>query len=305
MKFVIKSLILIVIGIVFSFKLSSQTFIEGYDSIPILKQKKIGKSLYKFDNTFINEIKIRTKSTKRSKYPAGQVFGDIGRGALTVLFGRFIELEDSDFVTWIFKGNLICNDEKYNWDINLFCDGESIKASESVENEDGSYYLQNYEDKFFNWEKEATGIIIEKKDTIAKFFIVMNPLIDSILQPITEKIYSQTEEIYQSKSKNLKEALTQLELSKTFIDFGIIGTFRGKNFTVIADGNTKKSWFFEEGELKSIFQADIDEVSYLNIERITPYLLLDASFSDNDKPDWFRLAIFSKYLSETLCYNSN
>ena len=305
MKIGIKNLILIVVSLTFSFQLSSQTFIEGYDSIPIAKQKFFGKSLYKFDNAFINEIHIKTKSTKRSKYPAGQVFGDIGRNALTVFFGRFMSFEDSDIVTWKFRGKLICDDENYNWDINLFCDGESVKLSESVENEDGGYSLQEYEDKYFDWENEATGIIIEKKDTIGKFYIAMNPLIDSILKPITEKIYSQTVQEYQVKNKSFKEALTQFSLSKAYIDYGIIGKFRNKNFTIIADGNTKKTWIFEEGALKSMFHADINEIPFSNNEKIISYLLLDTTISENDKPDWFRLAIFSKYLSETLCSKSN
>ncbi|MEN8125554.1 MAG: hypothetical protein ABFR32_10530 [Bacteroidota bacterium] len=310
MKFVIKSLILIVIGIHISFQLSSQTFIDSYDSIPILKPNK-GKSLYKFDNSIINEIKLKTKKTKRSKYPAGQVFGDVGRGALTVLFGRFMDFEDSDIVTWKFRGKLICNDENYNWDINLFCDGESVKLSESVENDDGSYTLQTYEDKYFDWENEATGIIIEKKDTIGKFFIVMDPQNDSILKQRTNEIYSQEVQKYPEKEKNISnnflEKLLEIPVSVTefSIDYGIIGKFRDKNFAIIADGITKKTWIFEEGKLQCIFQAFMNKKSFTNNEIINPYLLLDTRISENKNPDWFRLAILSKYLSETLCKKSN
>ncbi len=311
MKIVLKNLFFIVVGLTFSFQLSSQTFIEGYDSIPISIQKKNDKSLYKFDNAFINEIKIKTKSTKRSKYPAGQVFGDIGRNALTVFFGRFMSFEDSDIVTWKFRGKLICNDENYNWDINLFCDGESVKLSESVENEDGSYSLQAYEDKYFDWENEATGIIIEKKDTIGKFFIVMNPQNDSILIQRTNEIFSQTDQNFPKKKKtisqNFLEKLLDISISdpEFYIDYGIIGKFRDKNFSIIADGISKKTWFFEEGKLQCVFETDLNKISYSENEKIIAYLLLDTRITDNEKPDWFRLAIFSKYLSETLCNRSN
>ena len=211
-----------------------------------------------------------------------------------------MSFEDSDFVTWKLRGKLICNDKNYNWDINLFCDGESVKLSESVKNDDGGYSLHAHEDKYYNWGNEATGIIIEKKDTIGKFFIIMNPLIDSILKQITEKIYSQTGQLHQSESNSFKEALIQFAISDAYIDYGIVGIFRENIFTIIADGNTKKIWFFEEGDLKSIFQADMKEIPFSKIEKIKPYLLLDSSITDNGKPDWFRLAIFSKFLANTL-----
>ncbi len=311
MKIVIKNLIFIVIISIFSFQLSSQTFIESYDSIAISKQKIFGKSIYKFDNAFINEIHIKTKSTKRSKYPAGQVLGDIGRGALTVLFGRFMSFEDSDMVTWKFQGKLICNDENYNWDINLFCDGESVKLSESVENNDGTSTLQTYEDKYFDWENEAAGIITEKKDTIAKFFIIMDPQNDSILRQRTNEIFSQTDQKYpknkETISQNFLENLLDVSMStpEFNIDYGIIGKFRDKNFSIIADGISKKTWFFEEGKFQCVFEDDLDKTSFSENEKIMAYLLLDARISENEKPDWFRLVLFSKYLSKTLCNRSN
>jgi len=305
MKSILKSLFILLVGLLFSFQLSSQSFFDGYDSIPILKPNK-SKSLYKFDNSIINEILIKTKRTKRSKYPASQVFGDMGRGALTMLFGKFMDFEDSDFVTWKFRGKLICNDENYNWDINLFCDGESVKLSESIENDDGSSTLQTYEDKYFNWENEATGIIIEKKDTIGKFFIVMDPQNDSILKQRTNEIFSQAALNYPEKKKtisqNFLENLLDVSMStpEFYIDYGILGKFRDKNFSIIVDGISRKTWFFEEGKLQCVFEADLDKISFSKNEKMMTYLLLDTRISENGKPDWFRLAIFSKYLSETL-----
>ncbi|MEN8187610.1 MAG: hypothetical protein ABFR05_10825 [Bacteroidota bacterium] len=304
MNFVFKISYFLIIGVLFSFQLPAQSFINGYDSIPISKPKK-SSYLYQFNHSAINEIQIKTKRTKRSKYPAGQVLGDIGRGTLTMLFGGIMDVEDTDKVTWKFRGKLLCNDENFNWDINLFCDGESVKLSERTRNEDGTYSIQTHEDKYSNWENDATGIIIDKKDTISKFVIIMDPLNDSILKQRTTEIFSKSDQLYSDKNKSLKEEWLQKQISESSIDYGIIGKFRGKDFAIIADGITRKSWIFKEGELQCMFQTDMDDLFISTEDKVKPYILLDSFIFNEKKQDWFRLAILSKYLSITLCNKTN
>ena len=51
----------VIVGIPFSFQLSSQTFNNGYDSISITKTKNFINSAYRFDHASLNEIKNKTR----------------------------------------------------------------------------------------------------------------------------------------------------------------------------------------------------------------------------------------------------
>ena len=62
-----------------------------------------------------------------------------------------------------------------HWGLILFCEGHLEKDRERVKNEDGSWSSVTGTTGSLYWDRNATGIILENRDTISSFLIITAP----------------------------------------------------------------------------------------------------------------------------------
>ena len=273
-----------------------QIFPNGYDSLPLAKPKA-KQMLYITQHPQLKEIALKGNSIKQTNLEKGEVWKDLVGGALTIFFGDFFSMGSTQNVLWEIKGALICNDNFFNWNVNLFCTGTLEKEKERIRNEDGSYSVETTSTGFLDWHKGAVGFILERQDTIGRLAVFMDPHVNPSLKPWSDSLYAQPKMIIHTISAN-KWYVS--DLNRSSIDYAITGLFRGRDFMLFTNGTAGKSWFYIDKTLICIFQPDINDNIAKKEDRIMPYLLLNKSIPQSDQPDWYRLAVVSRFLSGKL-----
>jgi hypothetical protein len=291
-----RSLCLIIIYII-SNHISAQEISRGLDSVDIAKPKK-GRFLYEFQDRVFSSVQIREKSIKRSPVSSGEVFGNIGRGALALLAGPSFTFGSSKEVFWNLRAELESNNENLSWEINLLCPGILEKNKQRVTNDDGSYSVDTEKTAYLNWHEEATGFILEHGDTIAKFIIIMDPRTNPLLSQWNEAPYRDQLPRYQPPQKHIWGMPL---ISNWNVDFGIVGILRGNNFVLLYNGELWQSWLFDQDRMRMIFNADIDDLPMVTKkDRLIPTLKINQPYTIQEKYDLMRMAIMSRYLSKTV-----
>lgn len=268
----------------------------GFDSMKISKPKT-SKFLYKFNDPVLSSITIKSSSPKRSKVSSGEVLGSVGRSAAALFSG--ISFSSTKEVFWNLKGKLVSNNENLSWEVNLYCPGILEKNKERVKNEDGGYSVETDKVAHLNWHEEATGIILENGDTIAKFIIIMDPRTNPLVSKWNEAPYRQRHARYNPPPQ--KNRWYMPSFSYLSVDYAIVGRLRGEGFVLLNNGELWQSWLFDQDRLKMIFDADIDD--YPKIEkkdRLVPSMKCNLPFTIMEKFDMIRMAMMSRYLSTTL-----
>lgn len=79
-------------------------------------------------------------------------------------------------------------------------------------------------------------------------------------------------------------------------DYGIIGKFRNKDFILIRNGVNRRTWIITDNMPGCIFQSDLNYPGISKKYRILPYFLIDPDIPEQDRSDFFRLAMVSKIL---------
>jgi len=291
-----KNLALLFLGLTFISPVQGQIFLNGYDSIPVSKPKS-KKTEYFFNHSQVSEIRARLNYYDYSARNDKQFFKDAFLGTLALFArGNFSFGSEMD-VIWNLQGKLICNDERFNWDLSLMCSGKVEKQREGVDNGDGTQSLETTRTGTLYWDLGAVSFIIEGHDTIGRFTVLMHPREDPALVAWSDTVFTRKPLYVRTKSENewYRKALNGPD-----IDYGIIGTFRGEDILMIINGFARISWFVINGELVCVFRPDNDFGYIKEPDRRMPYLLLEKSVPYSEQPDWFRLAIFSRLVSTKL-----
>jgi hypothetical protein len=275
--------------------ISAQTDYRGYDSLSVFKPKR-NQNLYQFSDSGAREIQYSLNRPKQTKLVnTGHILGDAGNGFLTALTG--INFASSRDLNWIIDGTISCNDVLPDWNINLLCEGNLEKNRQRVRNDDDSWSVETEKTVSLYWEKNATDAIIEGNDTIGAFLIIMDPWTNPLLKQWSANISSEPEPQIKTASNNrfYKDLISYPDVS-----YGIIGKFRKKEFVVISNGNSRKTWIISGNIITSMFRPDMDDSRISNKDRVQPYLLINSDISHPERRDFFRLAILSRYLSRAL-----
>ena len=292
MRTLFLKLILPVAGIFSMINIDGQINGSYLDSIGINKPRK-NQNLYKFLDNGDREIQYSYEKVESVSHKANPVLKDIGNGVMTIITG--IGFNSSAEVNWKIPGIIKSNDSLSDWFVSVFCEGSVQKERERVQDSDGSWSVETNKTNVYDWNKDATGIIVEGNDTVGFFMIVMNPRDDKLLGPLYEKNMSDQ----QLKNSILKTDWTASWMQSLASDFAIIGSIREKKFTLCRDGYNRKVWIFTDNVIRCIFQEDLySGVSKKN--QIIPYFLMNKNFTDLDRRDLFRLAIMSRFLDKYL-----
>jgi len=273
--------------------LTGQINSSGLDSIPIIKPKK-NQNLFLFTGSRPEQISFSLKQPAIFKYKEKKTLGDVGSGLLTLATG--LGSSSSKEVIWKVDCNIEGNDSLPEWNISLFCEGDFEKSRERVRNDDGSFSIETQELKHLYWDKDATGSIIAGADTIGIFLIIMDPRVDSLLMPWSGDVYLS----HDAQTTTGSGTIWSWQSEVRDVDFGIIGTLHGRNFTLISNGSEFKTWIYISNEFRAIFCADKDDNFIRKKDRVMPYLLMGKDVPGNEIRELFRLAIMSRFLSNAL-----
>lgn len=267
---------------------------SGYDSIAVNKPE-INVPVYRFYYNGDLEIEHGQIILELVHYKGNPVFKDIGNGILTALTG--IGFSTTTDVNWKVSGNIDCSDMLPGWNVNLFCKGNIEKNRERIINEDGSKSVETNEINVFYWGENASGILIENKDTIGFFSIIMNPCENKLLGLWCPDLFPgyQTGKINKSKIK-----LDVFWRPSPGADYGIIGKLHDRDFILLRNGISRKTWIIIDNIQRSVFQSDLNFRGISKKYRIQPYILIDPNISDKERSDIFRLTMVSKILDNSL-----
>lgn len=292
-KFILS--VIFCITIVGLFSLQAQE--TGLDSVYISKPKK-GKFLYEFRDPLISTITIKDKKPKRSPVSSGEVLGNAGRTALALFAGELFTFGSSTDVFWNVRGDLTCNNEVMNWEISLFCPGVLEKEKHRVANDDGSFSVETEKTAFLDWDREATGVIIELGDTIGRFIIIMDPRTNALVKEWNEAPFRKRQPRYQIPKRNF---LALPDVEHWYADYGIVGKLRGQSFVLLYNAELWQTWLFDENRLRMIFDADIDDFPMTTKkDKLAPSLKLNMPIKDGEQRDLFRMAMLSRFLAKNL-----
>jgi len=286
-------------GLVLTFQLSGQVALHDFDSIGVIKPKK-RQPLYQFSDNGLKDISISYNRPQKIEQEKQPVLRNAGSRTLTYLTG--LSTSSSTGVSWKTGGIILGKGYYKDWIVDMYCQGSIEKQRERVRDEDGSWSVETENINNFYWDKDGMGTIIELKDTIGWFSIIMDPRHDSIISKYSNYVYSRpVSEIFSRISNNL----WNMSPSSYSIDFAIEGVIRDKNFLFISNGMSLDDWIFSDDELLGVFRVDSDDIpnNYFVRKkgRVIPYLKLNpgnpAGFG---KDDLFRLSILGRLVKHTL-----
>ena len=255
---------------------------------------------YKFkilmNDSLLRKVTISKSHPKHTQIKGKHIFGDIGRGTLTLISG--IGTEDSkNIVDLKFINRIRCKEPKFDWNINLYCRGSMDNQINRNRNEDGGLSLSLDHSAYIDWSQGVSGIIMKGEIKIGEFILIKNPVTTDInfrgpLQFLNE---------FNTKYAQKKDTLNNKAKGINVNDYAIIGKLYDKKFTVINDFETEKISIYQDKIIKAILQkSDAGNTSFKNIY----FLLQDPEISEWESTYWSILVLFFEYLNQTLAISS-
>lgn len=293
MKTLLKPL-LVIVPLILSSMAKAQS-INDPITLGIFKPVK-SRLEYKFNDTNINSIRIKTIGPQKKTYTGGEAARDFFSDLL--VSGLGFSTSSSDDMEWELKGKILCTNDAMNWEVLLFCSGEFEKEKEVVKNEDGSKSIETTKHKYVHWEEGATGVILENEVPIGKFGVFPFPRNDSLIYNTYKEAFLDEPEPIKTSSKNR----FYIESIDEYIpEYAVLGVFRGEQFTLIANGDSRRMWFYSNNKLIWIFKTDVDNLLPIRKkDRVKPTLQVSKQATQEEMYDWYRMALASKYMSTAL-----
>ena len=299
--------ILIFLMSVISLSLKAQINTSHLDSIPFTKSKKTS-NLYEFNHPALSWGRIGYKKPVKvdeGKYTKDAA-KDFGAYIAESFFGRFYETTTSRDMNWLIRGQIECEHEWLNWDIEMYCSGELHTEKVREENMDGSKSVNTVQTAVIDWDSVVNVFITENEKTIGQLLVISRPRSDSLFYNANKDVFDEPKTLLKSTYKNKfysRKYYTDA-LNHNLNEYAVVGKFRNEKFVLIANGVSRNMWFFIDDELVCVFQPVLHDIR-LRIpikknDRTTPYILVDGQVTDNELVDWYRLALGSKYLSRTI-----
>jgi hypothetical protein len=271
-----------------------QTNMSEFDSVTIHKPK-VNRNLYQFFDRSAKEIQLGNENPKLIRNTANHGLRNEGNGALTALTG--IGFNSADDGIWYIMGRIKCNDSLPDWNVELNCQGYQQIYRERVRNDVGSWSVQTKETNFYNWDQNATGLLMEGNDTIGSFLIRMNPRADSLLESWTAFIFPAhtADQDTSAKNKGIYKGMPA-----PYKDFATIGKFRGKSLIIIRNGTDLKVWIYTDNFLTCMFRPDQKDPGITKKNNLLSYMLIKENTALQERRDLFRLTMVSRFISNSL-----
>jgi len=262
-----------------------------YDSVTVF-QKNYKKNRFEMNLASIQKISISQEKPRRDSYPGGEILEDIGRVGLTLLmnavWGKYTEtsLGDTDKVDWVLSSYIKFPNNSHNWKLQVFTEGIHYKEFYASGTDIGSN-----KDKEVYWDENTKGIILQQKDTISRFIMLMNPDINAIIEKIAPEDF---EERKINMMSELTSTFNQGGLFLWNMDFAVIGNFRGEDFAAVCSEEAGKFWIFKNGIVQAILQLPENPV-FTTTKKSEERHLLIAKGNHTSQIDYLRLSMLYYY----------
>ncbi|MEN8248806.1 MAG: hypothetical protein ABFS32_07720 [Bacteroidota bacterium] len=266
-----------------------------FDSIPITKLYKLRPS-YQLMNNEKDNIFIKTKEPKPNSYTGKEAGNDVLSSLAVAMFGNWYSHETSREVLWEIKAELKAEEKMKNWQITTFAEGELIKEKTRVENDDGSY--SNVTEKWIRiyWDKKVIGFIYEGLKKVSEYELIIYPKEDTLLSNYAEEVFSDQPLALKSEYRN---RFYREMINSPISEYAITGKWFDKNLVIIANGSCRNTWFYLDDKLVFVYYPAINKmISVQKKDRNTPYIMINKQKMDFDMFDYYRLALFSQFMSE-------
>lgn len=271
------------------FNLQAQDPIEHFEFVSIKKPNR-NKLVYKFRDEALQTISIRVSYKLQSKQNTEP--GDGSPSSSDFLQAFFSTSPTSVEVVCNPIGNIICNKSNLSWEVPVFCPGIMQTVEDTIVR---GHALRSF--TTMNWKEGTNGFILEKEDTIGYFTIISDPRTNQKVRAFNEIVFSSGAPM----EPEVEEKIVMKKRTDIYVDYGIIGGFRGEQFVLLFNGALGQAWLFGTTELRMVFYSDIDDFNKVKKkQRLTPSLEWNTPGTDPEKHDLMRIAIMSRYLSNIL-----
>ena len=199
---------------------------------------------------------------------------------------------------WEIAGTVICNDTLPDWSVNLYCEGYETTDRQRVRNDDDSWSVQTNENRFYYWDRNAYGILIEAGDTIGSVPDYFESPKRYFAKFLDYSIYSRRKKVLKMpvlKPKGFsKGCLLHIKTLR------LHGKFREKNFIMIRNGNDHKVWVYFDNVLSCLFELDLQNPAISKKNYLLSYIIINKNVIPPDSRDLVRLAMVNRLVNNSL-----
>ena len=213
---------------------------EPVVSFDTIRFERNGDFNYLVSNSKIKTIGFKTSQFKVRKEDHFTVAGEVGRGMLTLVTG--IGTGATKEVNWHMAGKISSDDQKLNWDIDIYCPGSITKSKERVRNDDGSFSTENSRENEINWDRSLV-FLKNQSDTIGRFCVVMGPR-------SAPELKKWTNEVYKTEAAGIQGFINYK------IEFALWGDLLGQENLIIYNSDENLLYLYKGKELRGIFQPE-------------------------------------------------
>jgi len=264
------------------------------DSFPFSRQKW-AKAKFTVENAVLQELQVKWKSARKSRYSVGEGVNDAGRKLFASWIGNASSSQD---VTLFLPGEIKTFSDLNDWKVELICPGEMVKSSTRVKNKDGSKSFETERQVHVFWEQGAIGHLIEKEDTISRFAVTVRPLSDSL---------SEEQRMFLAQSRPASESkkfwTVEMPADRNYL---LKGTLRGQPFLICFNGSLYRGNVYLNDTLLGTFQSGLDDGNLLFSKKMQQhqYLLLRKGLDTPGQSDGLRLAALIRFVQSSVTKNS-
>ena len=266
----------------------------GYDSIYV-KSYDGQKIKYVLDDPLLKKLSISKSHPKHVQLKGKHVFGDAGRGMLTLISG--VGTGDSkENIDLKFVNRIRCKERKFDWDINIYCKGSMDNELSRNENEDGGFSLSIDHYAHINWDQGVSGEIMKGEHKIGEFILIKN--LNSAISFTGPLVFLNELNLKYAKDNDSSDKkMEEIHLN----DYAIIGELYGQKFSVINDFEKKRCSIYQDNTIKTILQTSAHDNSASGKKY---FLLKNPEVSEWESTYWSKLALFFEYLNQTVKVSS-
>lgn len=291
MKYSFNIIFTFILVLTVNVQISAQDLNKEFDTLKV-KSLEGDKIKFTLNDSLLKKVTISKSHPKHAKIKGKHVFGDLGRGMLTLVSG--IGTEDSkDNIDIQFINRIKCRDSRFDWEIKIYCKGTIENELNRNRNDDGGVSLSVDHYAYIDWSQGVWGEIMKENKKIGEFILVRNLNSKNISFTGPLMFLNDLNNDFIKKNKSENEKLQGLNIN----NYSIIGELYGQKFKVIKDFELQRDMIYQDKTLKTILQAS--EYEKYSAKKVY-FLLKDPDISTWELTYWAKLSLFFEYLNLTL-----
>ena len=259
---------------------------KEFDSILIRKSIK-NDLTYRINDEYLKKVSLSKSHPQLAQMKGKHLLGDFGSGLLTLVSGVGVG-NTKENVDLKFTSKLKCQDDKYNWTINLFVNGLMEKHRSRHSTESGGFSMDVDRYASVNWDLGAKGEIMKNNVKIGDFILIKRPKF--------KKLANNDPLEFLSDSVGEVDPIEEEEEEKSDDErtYAVYGQVHNQNFSIVASVKNKRFWLFQDKKLKAVIQLP-RTVRF--VEDKTTYALLDPDMTSVEMTYWLKLGLYNAYLA--------